>query len=170
MFKWAPSQFTITFAPEKVERSEMDVMVEHPPSVISTSRPFQVSLYLIHLREHCSNGYDPRIFFLSSFTFPIESHLRVVHHTNDVRLLKAPTTCSYWRCVHNPISHMFAFIDIFRDDTVALVILALRLVTAKMLAIAHCQVPKSAHCQWVIFSLYLATSRTKPNQTRWFHI
>jgi hypothetical protein len=42
----------------------MDVKVEYMPSVISTSRPFQVSLYLIHLREHYSNGYDPRVFFL----------------------------------------------------------------------------------------------------------
>lgn len=32
--------------PEKVERSEMDVTVEYMPSVISTSRPFQVSLYI----------------------------------------------------------------------------------------------------------------------------
>ena len=47
---------------EKVERSEMDVKVEYMPSVISTSRPFQV--FLIHLREHHSDGYDTRIFFL----------------------------------------------------------------------------------------------------------
>ena len=38
----------------------MDVKVEYMPSVISTSRPFQVSLYLIHLsntsKEHYSNA------------------------------------------------------------------------------------------------------------------
>jgi hypothetical protein len=32
--------------PEKVERSEMDVKIEYMPPVMSTSRPFQVSLYL----------------------------------------------------------------------------------------------------------------------------
>lgn len=33
--------------PEKVERNEMDVKVEYMPFMVSTSRPFQVSLCLI---------------------------------------------------------------------------------------------------------------------------
>jgi phosphoinositide-3-kinase, regulatory subunit 4 len=62
---WADYEsIELYITPEKVERSEMDVKVEYMPSVISTSRPFQVSLCLIYLREHCSNGYDTRIFFL----------------------------------------------------------------------------------------------------------
>ena len=50
---------------EKVERREMDVKVEYMPPMISTYRPFQVSLCLIHLREHYSNGY----------ILPVELHI-----------------------------------------------------------------------------------------------
>ena len=44
---WADYEsIELYITPEKVERSEMDVKVEYIPSVVSTSRPFQVSLYL----------------------------------------------------------------------------------------------------------------------------
>ena len=62
---WADYEsIELYITPEKVETSEMDVKVEYMPSMISTSRPFQVSLCLMHLREHCSNCYDARTFFL----------------------------------------------------------------------------------------------------------
>ena len=44
---WADYEsIELYITPEKVERSEMDVKVEYMPSVISTSRPFQVSSHI----------------------------------------------------------------------------------------------------------------------------
>ena len=72
--------------PENVERSEMDVKIEYMRSLISTARPFQVSLIYISMEYHFLTVHDVILGY---------SSCRASHSQSSVESTRFTTSTTY---------------------------------------------------------------------------